>query len=134
MRSPATAWIGNAALGFGGAAMSNSVRLVMGVSPSLLSRANLAAILRPRKPPPPRMEIRMNRLRRCGGTIALGCDAVHRSRMLDPMPFRVLVNPRFGGSWDGPLSDDGFRRAKAEISSWPDYRATPLFELPGLAR
>jgi diaminopropionate ammonia-lyase len=54
--------------------------------------------------------------------------------MLDPMPFRVLVNPRFGGSWDGPLSDDGFRRAKAEISSWPDYRATPLLDLPGLAR
>jgi diaminopropionate ammonia-lyase len=54
--------------------------------------------------------------------------------MLDPMPFRVLVNPRFGGAWIGPLPDDGFRQAKAEITSWPDYQVTPLRTLPGLAR
>src|SRR5579871_1259686 len=80
------------------------------------------------------MEIRINCLRRCGCTIALRRGAVHRSGMLDPLPFRVLVNPRFGGSWVGPLTDDGFRRAKAEITSWPDYAATPLRELPGPAR
>jgi len=32
------------------------------------------------------------------------------------------------------LTDDGFRQAKAEITSWADYQATPLRELAGLAR
>ena len=32
------------------------------------------------------------------------------------------------------MTDDGFRQAKAEITSWADYQATPLRELPGLAR
>jgi diaminopropionate ammonia-lyase len=33
----------------------------------------------------------------------------------------------------GVLSSEGFRAARAEISSWPDYAPTPLHELPALA-
>ncbi len=32
------------------------------------------------------------------------------------------------------LSREGFRKAHAEISSWPGYEKTPLVELTGLAR
>ena len=54
--------------------------------------------------------------------------------MLDPMPFRLFANPRFGGPRIAPLSDVGFRRAKAEISSWDGYEYTKLRDMPALAR
>ncbi len=54
--------------------------------------------------------------------------------MLDPMPFRLFANPRFGGPGVGPLSDVGFRRARAEITSWDGYEATLLHDMPPLAR
>jgi diaminopropionate ammonia-lyase len=60
-------------------------------------------------------------------------EAVHRTGMLGPLPFRVLVNPRFGEARMGPLSEVGFRQAKADITSWRDYRATPLRELSAIA-
>ncbi len=53
--------------------------------------------------------------------------------MLGPMPFRVFANPRFGEGPTSILDDAGFRLAKAEITSWPEYAVTPLRELPDLA-
>jgi diaminopropionate ammonia-lyase len=50
------------------------------------------------------------------------------------MPFRVFANPRFGSPRMALLSDVGFRRAKAEITSWDDYIFTPLRELATVAR
>ena len=50
------------------------------------------------------------------------------------MPFRVFANPRFGSPRMAPLSDVGFRRAKAEITAWDDYIFTPLRELATMAR
>lgn len=49
------------------------------------------------------------------------------------MPFRIVINPRFGGEWETPLPDDGFERAKNEITSWDDYEVTPLRDLPAVA-
>jgi diaminopropionate ammonia-lyase len=54
--------------------------------------------------------------------------------MLDPMPFRLFANPRFGNTLIAPLPDAGFRRAEAEIKSWRGYAATPLHDLPPLAQ
>ena len=54
--------------------------------------------------------------------------------ILRPHPFRLFVNPRFGAPDITVLPEAGFRRAKAEITSWPDYGPTPLRPLPGLAR
>lgn len=54
--------------------------------------------------------------------------------MLRPHPFRVLPNPRARGPGVTVLSASGFRRAKAEITSWPGYAPTPLHDLPELAR
>lgn len=54
--------------------------------------------------------------------------------MPSPLPFRVLVNPRMGGTPTDTLPDEGFLRARTEISGWPDYRITPLCDLPDLAR
>jgi diaminopropionate ammonia-lyase len=53
--------------------------------------------------------------------------------MLGPLPFRVFVNPRLGEHWTSPLPDDGFQRAKAEITSWHGYEVTPLRELERVA-
>ncbi len=49
-------------------------------------------------------------------------------------PFRVLPNPRHGSPGLVVLNSAGFRRARAEITSWPGYAPTPLPELPGVAR
>jgi diaminopropionate ammonia-lyase len=54
--------------------------------------------------------------------------------MLDPYPFSLFANPRAGTPGIVVLPDAGFRRAKAEITSWPDYAPTPLHDLPQIAR
>jgi diaminopropionate ammonia-lyase len=53
--------------------------------------------------------------------------------MLDPYPFQLFSNPRAGTPGVVVLPDAGFRRAKAEITSWPDYAPTPLCDLPAIA-
>ncbi len=53
--------------------------------------------------------------------------------MLGPIPFRLFANPRHGATGPPALDESGFRRAKAEITSWDGYVATPLRELPVLA-
>jgi len=58
-----------------------------------------------------------------------------------PLPeARVLVNPAaaaadapYGAGGMPSLDAAGFAAARAEISSWPGYAATPLHALPGLA-
>jgi diaminopropionate ammonia-lyase len=50
------------------------------------------------------------------------------------MAFRVFANPNFGTPVLAPLTDAGFRQAKAEISSWPGYAFTPLRDLAAVAR
>jgi diaminopropionate ammonia-lyase len=54
--------------------------------------------------------------------------------MLDPYPFQLHSNPRAGTPGVVLLPDAGFKRAKAEITSWPDYAPTPLVDLPAIAR
>ena len=53
--------------------------------------------------------------------------------MLGSLPFVLFTNPRFDAAVIGRLSDQGFVRARAEITSWRDYAQTPLRELPALA-
>jgi diaminopropionate ammonia-lyase len=53
--------------------------------------------------------------------------------MLPPMPFRLFANPRCGEALAGILGDEGFRQAKAEITSWGGYDVTPLRDLGALA-
>ncbi len=48
-------------------------------------------------------------------------------------PFHLFVNPRAGTPGLVVLSDAGFCRARAEITSWARYAPTPLHDLPGLA-
>ena len=48
-------------------------------------------------------------------------EAVHRPVMLGPMPFRLVANPRYGGSPIESLSHKGFLRTKNEITSWHGY-------------
>jgi diaminopropionate ammonia-lyase len=54
---------------------------------------------------------------------------------------RLVVNPRpatrdagYGAARPAALSAAAFAAAEREITGWPDYRATPLVSLPGLAR
>ncbi len=47
--------------------------------------------------------------------------------------FRLFVNPRLGVPGVAVLPASGFRRAKAAITAWPGYAATPLVDLPGIA-
>jgi diaminopropionate ammonia-lyase len=47
--------------------------------------------------------------------------------------FELLVNPRFGTPGVTVLPAAGFRRAKAEITGWPDYAPTPLRDLRDMA-
>jgi diaminopropionate ammonia-lyase len=54
--------------------------------------------------------------------------------MLAPHPFRLFANPNAGTPGVVVLPAGGFRRAKAEITSWPGYAATPLLDLPMVAR
>ena len=49
------------------------------------------------------------------------------------MTFRFLANPRHGLPGLTVLPAAGFRRAQAEITSWPGYAPTPLHDLPALA-
>jgi diaminopropionate ammonia-lyase len=52
--------------------------------------------------------------------------------MLDPLPFTLFVNPRYGTPGMTVLTAAGFRRAKAEIAAWPGYAPTLLRELSTL--
>ena len=54
--------------------------------------------------------------------------------MLGPMPFRLFANPRCGKPVVDVLPDAGFRQAKAAITAWDGYVATPLHDLPALAQ
>ncbi|MDR3537524.1 MAG: diaminopropionate ammonia-lyase [Acetobacteraceae bacterium] len=53
--------------------------------------------------------------------------------MLGPHPFSLFVNPRLGTPGVVVLPAAGFRRAKAEITSWAGYAPTPLRDLPEIA-
>jgi diaminopropionate ammonia-lyase len=67
-------------------------------------------------------------------TIAPSRDAVHRLPMLGPLPFNLYPNPRLGTPGVVVLPASGYRRAKAEITSWNGYAPTPLHDLADLAR
>jgi diaminopropionate ammonia-lyase len=54
--------------------------------------------------------------------------------MLAPHPFQFFANPNAGTPGLVVLPTGGFRRAKAEIMSWPGYAPTPLLDLPDIAR
>jgi diaminopropionate ammonia-lyase len=58
--------------------------------------------------------------------------AIHRA-MLGPHPFSLFPNPRLGTPGITVLPSAGFRRAKAEIVTWPGYAPTPLRDLSELA-
>ena len=53
--------------------------------------------------------------------------------MLAPHPFTLFANPRAGTPGLTVLPAAGFRRAKADITAWPDYAVTPLRELRAIA-
>ncbi len=53
--------------------------------------------------------------------------------MLAPHPFRLFPNPNAGTPGVVVLPDRGFRRARAEITSWPGYAVTPLHDLAAVA-
>jgi diaminopropionate ammonia-lyase len=46
---------------------------------------------------------------------------------------RVFPNPRRGTPGLVVLNAAGYRRARAEITSWDGYAPTPLRDVPGLA-
>ncbi len=53
--------------------------------------------------------------------------------MIPTRPYRLIVNRRHGTPGVVVLPDGGFRRAKAEITSWPGYAPTPLLPLADVA-
>ncbi|PZW43557.1 diaminopropionate ammonia-lyase [Humitalea rosea] len=53
--------------------------------------------------------------------------------MIGEHPFRLVLNRAHGVPGIVTLPDGGFRRAKAEITSWPGYAPTPLLPLPEVA-
>ena len=53
--------------------------------------------------------------------------------MLAPHPFRLFANPNAGTPGTVVLPEGGYRRARAEITAWPGYAATPLRDFPALA-
>jgi diaminopropionate ammonia-lyase len=53
--------------------------------------------------------------------------------MLGPYPFTVFANPRAGTPGITVLPEAGFRRTRAEITTWPGYVPTPLRALPEIA-
>jgi diaminopropionate ammonia-lyase len=53
--------------------------------------------------------------------------------MIPASPFRFLVNRRHGTPGVVVLPEGGFRRARAEIESWPGYAPTPLLDLADIA-
>jgi len=59
--------------------------------------------------------------------------AAQHAGMSAPSPFRLFVNPHAGTPGVVVLPDGGFRRARAEISSWPGYAPTKLRDLPTVA-
>jgi diaminopropionate ammonia-lyase len=54
--------------------------------------------------------------------------------MIPARPYRLLLNRRHGTPGVVVLPDGGFRRARAEIESWPGYQATPLLALDDVAQ
>jgi len=54
--------------------------------------------------------------------------------MISPHPFRLFANPNAGTPGTVVLPEGGFRRARAEITSWPGYAPTALRDLPEIAR
>lgn len=54
--------------------------------------------------------------------------------LLPTLPFRVHLNAAKGRAGAPVLDETGFRAARDAITSWPGYAATPLVDLPGLAR
>lgn len=53
--------------------------------------------------------------------------------LLPPLPFSLFSNPRAGVPGTVVLPEAGYRRARAEITSWPGYAPTPLVDLPWVA-
>ncbi|WP_040611900.1 diaminopropionate ammonia-lyase [Teichococcus cervicalis] len=53
--------------------------------------------------------------------------------MIPARPFDVFVNPNHGTPGVVVLPEGGFRRAAAEIASWPGYAVTPLLALEDVA-
>ena len=53
--------------------------------------------------------------------------------MIPTVPYRLLANRAHGTPGIIVLPEGGFRRAKAEISSWPGYAPTPLRALDSVA-
>jgi diaminopropionate ammonia-lyase len=53
--------------------------------------------------------------------------------MISTFPFRFMINRRHGTPGVVVLPEGGFRRARAEIASWPGYAVTPLVSLPEAA-
>jgi diaminopropionate ammonia-lyase len=53
--------------------------------------------------------------------------------MIPTRPYRLLLNRRHGTPGVVVLPDGGFRRARAEIESWPGYAPTPLLALDDVA-
>ncbi len=53
--------------------------------------------------------------------------------MMSAHPFRLFLNPNAGMPGTVVLPDGGYRRARAEITSWPGYAPTPLREFPDIA-
>jgi diaminopropionate ammonia-lyase len=56
-----------------------------------------------------------------------------KGSMLAPHPFRLFVNPAAGTPGTVVLPEGGYRRAKAEITSWQGYAPTPLRDLAAIA-
>jgi len=54
--------------------------------------------------------------------------------MIPDRPYRLLLNRRQGTPGVVVLPDGGFRRARAEITSWPGYEPTPLLALEDVAK
>jgi diaminopropionate ammonia-lyase len=55
------------------------------------------------------------------------------ARMIAPRPHRLLLNRNHGTPGLVVLPEGGWRRARAEITSWPGYQPTPLRSLPEIA-
>jgi diaminopropionate ammonia-lyase len=53
--------------------------------------------------------------------------------MIPSLPYRLMVNRRHGTPGVVVLPEGGFRRARAEIESWPGYAPTPVLKLEDIA-
>jgi diaminopropionate ammonia-lyase len=54
--------------------------------------------------------------------------------MIPSRPYRLLINRRHGTPGVVVLPEGGFRRARAEIESWPGHAPTPLVPLEDVAK